>query len=194
MKDRPWLSLVDAVRAIREARGVSGGAACNLLRNACASDVRSRKRPWPEQRDEPPEPIYDHWRPPISKLDWYGASIDLEHGWLILASGEIVRGDVEINADDLRLWLIQRDAEKIEPEAAPKRAASKRNRGPRPLKLEATKRAIRDDLNAGRHTPTQLRDMKEVALAETYGVSRDTARKALAEVLSGFVGNSITDK
>ena len=156
--------------------------------------VRSRKRPWPEQPDEPPEPIYDPWSPPISKLDWYGASIDLEHGWLILAGGEIVRGVIEINADDLRLWLIQRDAEKIEPEAAPKRAASTRNRGPRPLKLEATKRAIRDDLDAGRHTPTQLRDMKEVALAKTYGVNRDTARKALAAVLSGFVGKSITDK
>jgi DNA-binding GntR family transcriptional regulator len=36
--------------------------------------------------------------------------------------------------------------------------------------------------------------MKEVALAKTYGVSRDTARKALAAVLSGFVGNSMTDK
>lgn len=181
-----------AVSDIREPRGVSDGAACTLLCQACESGVvRSRKLPWPEPDEEP---IYDPWRPPISKLDWYGASIDLEHGWLILASGEIVRGDVEINADDLRLWLIQRDAEKIEPEAAPKRAASKRNRGPRPLKLEATKRAIRDDLNAGRHTPTQLRDMKEVALAKTYGVNRDTARKALAAVLSEFGANSITDK
>ena len=195
MKDRPWLSLVDAVRAIREARGVSGGAACTLLCQACESGVvRSCKRPWPEQRDEPPEPIYDHWRPPISKLDWHGASIDLEHGWLILAGDKLLLADVEINADDLCIWLIQRDAEKIEPEAAPKRAASTRNRGPRPFKLEATKRAIGDDLVAGRHTQTQLRDMKEVALAKTYGVSRDTARKALAAVLSGFIGNSMTDK
>ena len=101
MKDRPWLNLVDAVRDIREARGVSGGAACTLLCQACESGVvRSRKRPWPEQ-DEPPEPIYDHWSPPISKLDWHGASIDLEHGWLILAGGELLRADVEINADDL---------------------------------------------------------------------------------------------
>ena len=67
------------------------------------------------QEPDEREPIYNPYRPPISKLDWYGASIDLEHGWLILASGEIVRGEVEINADDLRLWLIQRDAEKIEP-------------------------------------------------------------------------------
>jgi hypothetical protein len=105
MKSRSWLNLVDAVRAVRDARGVSDGAACTLLGNACASDVRSRKRPWPEQPDEPPEPIYDHWSPPISKLDWYGASIDLEHGWLILAGGEIMRGVIEISADDLRYWL-----------------------------------------------------------------------------------------
>ena len=61
--------------------------------------------------DELPEPIYDPWSPPISKLDWYGASIDLEHGWLILAGGKIVRADVEINADDLRYWLKSQRAE-----------------------------------------------------------------------------------
>jgi hypothetical protein len=105
MKNRPWLNLVDAVMAIREARGVSGGAACALLCQACESGVvRSRQRPWPET-DEPPEPIYDFWSPPISKADWRGASIDLENGWLILASGEIVRGDIEINDDDLRYRL-----------------------------------------------------------------------------------------
>ena len=43
-------------------------------------------------------------------------------------------------------------------------------------------------------TPTQLRDMKEVALARTYGVNRDTARKARDAVLSEFGANSITDK
>ena len=63
-KNRPWLNLVDAVRAIREARGVSDGAACTLLCQACESGVvQSRKRPWPEQPDEPPEPIYDPWSP-----------------------------------------------------------------------------------------------------------------------------------
>ena len=85
MKSPSWLNLVDAVRAVRDARGVSGGAACTLLRQACETGVvRSRKRPWPEQPDEPPEPIYDHWSP-IPIEDWQGASIDLEHGWLILA-------------------------------------------------------------------------------------------------------------
>ena len=102
MKNPPWLYLVAAVRVVRDARGVSDGAAFTLLCQARESDVRSRKRPWPEPDEEP---IYDPWRPPISKLDWYGASIDLEHGWLILASGEIVWGEIEINADDLRHWL-----------------------------------------------------------------------------------------
>jgi hypothetical protein len=106
MTNRSWLYLAGAVRAVRDARGVSDGAACTLLCQACESGVvRSRKRPWPEQPDEPPEPIYDHWSPPIPIEDWYGASIDLEHGWLILAGGEIMRGDIEINADDLRYWL-----------------------------------------------------------------------------------------
>lgn len=105
MKSQSWVSLVDAVRALRDVRGgVSDGAACAMLERACASDVRSRKRPWPET-DEPPEPIYDQWSPPISKVDWCGASIDLEHSWLILAGGEIVRGEIEIEADDLRYWL-----------------------------------------------------------------------------------------
>src|SRR5262245_64484408 len=101
MKSRSWLNLVDAVRAVRDARGVSDGAACTLLCQACESGVvRSRKRPWPE----PDEPPYD-WSPPISKLDWYGASIDLEHGWLILAGDKLLRADVEINAADLCSWL-----------------------------------------------------------------------------------------
>ena len=36
--------------------------------------------------------------------------------------------------------------------------------------------------------------MTEVTLAETYRVSRDTARKARNSVLSEFGANSITDK
>ena len=105
MKDRPWLTLVDAVRDILEARDVSGGAACTLLCQACESGVvRSRKRPWSET-DEPREPIYDHWGPPISIEDWHRASIDLSSGWLFLAGDKPLRADVEINADDLRYWL-----------------------------------------------------------------------------------------
>jgi hypothetical protein len=192
MKNRSWLNLVDAVRAVRNARGVSDGAACTFLCQACESGVeRSRKRPWPEQPDEPPDPIYDHWSPPISKLDWYGASIDLEHGWLILASGEIVRADIEINADDLRSWL---GVEETKPEEVLRPTTVMRKRGPKPIKFEAAKRKMRDDIAACRSTEMQLRDMKEKTLAGTYGVSRDTARRARDAVLSEFGANSITDK
>src|SRR6187200_2832230 len=106
MKSRSWLNLVDAVRTVRDRRGTSDGAACTLLCQACESGVvRSQKRPWPEQPDEPPEPIYYYWSPPISKLDWHGASIDLEHRWLILAGDKHLQADLEINDDDLRYWL-----------------------------------------------------------------------------------------
>src|SRR5262245_9541194 len=104
MKDSSWLGLVDAVKAVRDARGVNDGAGCSSLIKACTSDVRSRKRPWLDD-EEAPNPIYDTWGLPISTLVWHGASIDLEHGWLITADDNIVRADIEINADDLRYWL-----------------------------------------------------------------------------------------
>jgi hypothetical protein len=187
MKSRSWLNLVDAVRALRDARGVSDGAACTLLCQACESGVvRSHKRPWPEQPDKPPEPIYG---PPISKLDWYGASIDLEHDWLILAGDKLLRADVEINADDLRHRL---GTDEVEFDQIPKRAGK---RGPKPVKLEATKTRMRDELVNGGLSKMELRAMKEEALAETYGgVSRETVRKARDAVLSEFGANSITDK
>jgi hypothetical protein len=100
MKGSSWLGLVGAVKAVRDACGVNDGAACTSLIKACTSDVRSRKRPW-RADEEPPKPIYDTWGIPISTLVWHGASIDLEHEWLITADDKIVRADIEINADDL---------------------------------------------------------------------------------------------
>src|SRR5262245_33541196 len=161
MKNRSWLNLVDAVRAVRDARGVSDGVACTLLREACASDVQSRKLPWPE----PDEPPMDWW-PPISNLDWHGASIDLEHGWLILAGDRVLRAVVEVNADDLRHRL---GIGWTKVEAVPRRVAK---RGPAPTKLEATKTRMRNDIDAGRYTTVLLRGMKQVALAKTYDVCR----------------------
>jgi hypothetical protein len=40
------------------------------------------------------------------------------------------------------------------------------------------------DIRRGRHTLISLEDMIEKKLAETYGVSRDTARKARNRVLT----------
>jgi hypothetical protein len=59
-----------------------------------------------------------------------------------------------------------------------------RRRGPRPKKLEQTKEAMRRDLRENGLTPASLREMREKGLKERYSVSRDTARKARAEILS----------
>jgi hypothetical protein len=64
-----------------------------------------------------------------------------------------------------------------------------RKRGRSPIKLERVKESMRRDIQTGRHTATSLRGMLEKSLAETYGVSRDTARRARAAVLSEIVEN-----
>jgi hypothetical protein len=66
-------------------------------------------------------------------------------------------------------------------------AAGGRRRGKPPLKLEAVKRAMKSDLESGRRTSDDLRAMLEKNLSEAYNVSRDTARRARAAVLSEFV-------
>jgi hypothetical protein len=45
---------------------------------------------------------------------------------------------------------------------------------------------MRDDLRQGRRTTAELSAMREKNLAATYGVSRDTARKARNAVLAEF--------
>jgi 7-cyano-7-deazaguanine synthase in queuosine biosynthesis len=62
-----------------------------------------------------------------------------------------------------------------------------RKRGRRRLKFEEVTAAMRRDILEGRQTLAGLRDMLEKNLAPAYGVSRDTARKARAAVLSEFV-------
>jgi hypothetical protein len=69
-----------------------------------------------------------------------------------------------------------------------------RRRGRSPIKLERVKQSMKRDIQAGRHTVTSLRGMLEKSLAETYCVSRDTARKARKAFLSEFVENSNSDK
>jgi Bacterial regulatory proteins, gntR family len=53
-----------------------------------------------------------------------------------------------------------------------------RSRGRKPKKLNGTEEAMREDIRQNRLTASQLDKMTEVKLAEKYGVSRDTARKA----------------
>ena len=63
-------------------------------------------------------------------------------------------------------------------------AGPARRRGARPQKFELTKNAMWNDIQQGRLTVVQLRDMLEKNLATNYGVSRDTARKARNAVMS----------
>jgi hypothetical protein len=59
-----------------------------------------------------------------------------------------------------------------------------RKRGPRSAKLERVKEAMRADIRERRQTANSLHAMLEKELETTYGVSRDTARKARNAVLS----------
>jgi hypothetical protein len=68
-------------------------------------------------------------------------------------------------------------------------AGSARRRGARPRKFEQASGAMRDDLRQGRRTLAELKTMLEKNLEATYGVSRDTARKARNAVLAEFGEN-----
>ena len=73
----------------------------------------------------------------------------------------------------------------VNPASAPAApAAEARPRGRRPWKRDNVVQAIRNDLEQGRLTPKGLAVMLEKNLAGEYAVSRDTARKARAFVLS----------
>jgi Bacterial regulatory proteins, gntR family len=61
---------------------------------------------------------------------------------------------------------------------------SPRKRGPKPTKLAQVKAAIMRDIRQSRLTADKLRELLEKDLAATYGVSRDTARRARNEVMS----------
>lgn len=67
-----------------------------------------------------------------------------------------------------------------------------RRRGPKPIKLEKTKEKMRRDIQEGRQTADALKNMFEKDLASSYGVSRDTARRARNAVLSEIVEHSIS--
>ena len=66
----------------------------------------------------------------------------------------------------------------------PTKSREPRRRGRRALKFNATVAAMRQDIAAGGLTRANLDGMVEKNLAERYGVSRDTARKARDAVLS----------
>ena len=77
---------------------------------------------------------------------------------------------------------------------APPAGSGARKRGRKPISFEKVTEAMRLDIQEGKQTPVSLRDMLEKKLVEIYGFSRDTVRKARAEVLSEIVEKSNPDK
>jgi hypothetical protein len=77
---------------------------------------------------------------------------------------------------------------------APPAGSGARKRGRKPISFKKVTEAMRLDIQEGKQTPESLRDMLEKNLVEIYGFSRDTVRKARAEVLSEIVEKSNPDK
>jgi hypothetical protein len=76
------------------------------------------------------------------------------------------------------------------PKPPPHLGQAGNRRGPKPIKLEQVKQAMKCDLSQG----TDLRNIPEKELAAKYGCSRDTARKARNAVVPKIVDDSILDK
>jgi hypothetical protein len=113
-----------------------------------------------------PWPLYDEWG-----RDEYGR--DRIEGWgELYLRAEDVRGAYGEAAD------VAQKASKLEVPPEPRR------RGPRPEKREAVVAAMQRNIAKGAVTLAALTEEKWEALAAEYGASRDTVRKALAEVLN----------
>jgi uncharacterized protein YjiS (DUF1127 family) len=118
----------------------------------------------------------------------------VEHG---LCAGEMTR---QLHYLNLEWEAMERDQSKIaanqsaQSEPSPPPAASDdsatrwtkapQRGGRKPRKLEQVKEAMLSDVKERRRTVADLRNMKEKELADVYGVSRDTARKARDAILS----------
>jgi hypothetical protein len=92
-----------------------------------------------------------------------------------------------------------KDAHSVPAPPTPAPTHLARPRGRKPKRLDQVKQAMREDLRRGRLRADALRDMLEKNLADRYGVSRDTARKARDAVVSemlpgGGAGPHITRK
>jgi hypothetical protein len=112
-------------------------------------------------------------------------------------------GDVgEANADVGEANTQSTDAHRPErrasgpnqPSRVLKSETAPRVRGRRPEKLQQVKEAMKTDLRRGRYTVASLQETMEKQLAATYGVSRDTVRKARNAVVSEIAENPVRDK
>jgi hypothetical protein len=96
--------------------------------------------------------------------------------------------DIELSVEDAeRIWSQQSGEQIQETPSLPTKPI--RGRGRRLIKRERVMEAMRNDIQQGRVTQDQLRDMLEKNLSDRYKVSRDTARKARQVVLSIIVEN-----
>jgi hypothetical protein len=77
-----------------------------------------------------------------------------------------------------------------DPGQVAQRRQAPRRRGPKPIKREAIVHRMTEDIQSGKLSLGDLQDMKEDALATTYGANRDTARKARNEVLASLPPSS----
>lgn len=137
--------------------------------------------------------------PPIEVLNYCWLRRDLAWRWLELHgyrwpphfepvaqkpdSGEdTTRPDVNTRAGTLA------DAAQAEPASTQPAAAQAvpRKRGPKPVKLEAVEKAMRDAITEGRYTRKSLPHTKDDVLAVEFGASRSTARKARIKICSNF--------
>ena len=77
-----------------------------------------------------------------------------------------------------------KEAHSVAASPTPARTQLARPRGRKPKKLARVKEAMMEDIRRGRQSPNGLKNMLEKDLVASYGVSRDTARKARDAVLS----------
>ena len=90
--------------------------------------------------------------------------------------------------------VITKDTHSVAASPTPAPTPLARPRGRKPKKLDQAKQAMREEIRLGPLTPVALRDMPEKNLADRYGVSRDTARKARDAVLSEMLPAAAPDR
>jgi hypothetical protein len=117
------------------------------------------------------------WTWCVERLNWYGA----QGGFV----AEAPQDHLARKEQPIRPRTGNRQSVKARsPDGKVPTLPSLHRTGPRPEKRERASKQMLDDIQSGRCTRDQLRDMKHLALAGRYDVSRETARKALAIVLS----------
>jgi hypothetical protein len=126
---------------------------------------------------------YKPWRVGPDLVEHYHAT----WGWAARAISL-----VELFASDVVALLRQRVKPALTDDDEQTKHQEGRRRGRKPEKLEGTKAAMRRDIDEGKYTQVDLRNMLEKALADSYNVSRDTARKARKAVLSEIVARQIS--